>query len=90
MNLSLTAILIYLTTAASALLSVADVLPQRWLPYIIVAATLGHAFTPRAAKRRLRTIPPQKGGGQNGRASIAALVALLALCLSLLLVTPAV
>ncbi|HEX8500777.1 MAG TPA: hypothetical protein VF659_09310 [Pyrinomonadaceae bacterium] len=58
-----TAICIYVTTLTAALMSCAEVLPLKWLPYIIVAGKLADAFTPRAAKRRPRTIPPQAGGG---------------------------
>lgn len=83
MHINFTAILVYVSTLSAALLSVADVLPLRWLPFIIVAGKIADAFTPRAAKRRARPTPPTAGRGQSGRASLALLLAMLALCLSL-------
>lgn len=87
MRINVVAILVYVSTATGALLSVADVLPKSWLPVIIILFTLAHAFTPRAARSSTRTSPPQAGGAQSGRASLAVLLALLALCPSLLLLT---
>ena len=78
-----TAICIYVATLSAALLSVADVLPLKWLPYIIVAGKLADAFTPRAAKRHPHTIPPAAGRGQDGRIRLSALLVLLTLCLLL-------
>jgi hypothetical protein len=86
MKFNVPAIFVYATTAATALLSVADLLPKSWLPYIIVAGALAHAFTPRAVKNSSASIPPQTGGGQSGRVSIKMLLAMLALCLSLPLI----
>lgn len=87
MTFNRSAILFYVATLATVLLSVANVLPQSWLPFIIVLAKVADAFTPRAARRRPRTTPPQAGRGQSGRVSLATLLALLALCPSLLLCT---
>jgi hypothetical protein len=85
MNLKVdfTAICIYVATLSAALLSAADMLPLKWLPYIIVAGKLADAFTPRAAKRRQFTIPPAAGRGQDGRVRLSTLLLLLTLCLPL-------
>jgi hypothetical protein len=86
MKLNAKTLVILLATAAGVILANTSMLPERArLPVTLVALVVVALCEKLLAQDS--TAPPQTGRGQGGRASLGALLAMLALCLSLPLLT---